>query len=434
MNTKVEEVGDCRRVVNVVLGAEEIQKDYESVVKMFTKNARIPGFRPGKAPRERVEARFRKEIEKELQDMVLPRAYHDMLEKEQLAPVAVVDVQDVAVSAQDGMQFKAVLDVKPTFKSPKYKKISITSQPVEVKDADVDEAIEGILQRMARYVDAESGSVADQDLVQIDYEAKSRDGSALGLTGEGVAELTEGKEYWLPVAGDNELIPGLLDALRGQEIGAAVQFTAVFPPDYRVADLAGKEIAYDVQIKGLRKMQVPALDEEVLKRIGMESEEALRARVRTDLEAARQEQEDMRKREEVNRFLLENTKLSVPESQVANERSTLLRSLLTRMAQQGATREMMEQHRDEVMANVSRQAEERIKLQYILEQIAAEEELSVAGEDVEAAFAKLAERHGMPVERLRAEVEKQEHGKEQFESDVLRDKVIDFLMGQAKIK
>ncbi len=434
MNTKVEEVGDCRRTVNVQLGADEIRDDYESVVKVFTANARIPGFRAGKAPRDRVEARFRKQIEKETQDAVLPRAYHDMLEKEALSPVAVVDLQDVSISADNGLQFTAVLDVKPTFKLPKYRKLSIRTQPVDVTDADVDEAIQGILQRMARYVDTESGTVADQDLVQIDYQAKSADGSSLPVSGEGVDELTQGKDHWLPVAGDNELIPGLLDALRGQEIGATVSFTASFPADFRVSALAGQEISYDVTIKGLRKMEVPELDEEILKRIGMESEDALRDRVRTDLEASRKEQEDMRQREEVNRFLLENTKLSVPESQVANERNTLLRSLLTRMAQQGATREMMEQHRDEVMANVSRQAEERVKVQYILEQIAQEEDITVEPADVEAAMEKLAARHGMSVEKLRAEVEKQDNGKEQFETDVLRDKVIDFLMGQAKIK
>lgn len=434
MNTKVEEVGDCRKKVAVELGADEIRDDYESVVKVFTKNARIPGFRPGKAPRERIEARYRKEIEKETQDAALPRAYHKMLEKEAIEPVALVDIQDVSVGADSGLQFTAVLDVKPEFKLPKYKKLAVKSQPVEVKDSDVDEAIKEILQRMARYVDTESGTVEDQDLVQIDYQAQDADGKNLALEGDGVGDLTEGKEHWLPVAGDNELIPGLLDALRGKEIGATVTFTAKFPKDFRVAALAGQKIPYTVNVRGLRKMEVPALDDEILQRIGMESEDALRKRVRSDLESTKQEQEDMRQREEVNRFLLDNTKLSVPESQVANERNTLLRSVLTRMAQQGATREMMEQHRDELMANVSRQAEERVKVQYILGQIAEEEEISVEPSDVEAAMEKLAERHGMSVEKLRAEVEKQENGMAQFESDVLRDKVIDFLLSQAKIK
>jgi len=434
MQTKVEDVGDCRKAVQVQVDVAEIHDDYETVVKLFMRNARIPGFRPGKAPRERVEARFRKEIDKEVQDRVLPRAYHEMLEKEALAPVAIVDLQDVAVDTRTGLRFKAILDVKPTFKTPKYKKITIESKPVDVAESDVDEAVNGVLQRMARYVDAEQGPVADQDLVQIDYQASGPEGAPLALTGEGASELTEGNDYWLPVAGDNELIPGLLDALRGQDIGASVQFTANFPEGFRVADLAGQKIGYDVKIKGLRKMQVPTLDTEVLQRIGMESEEALRTRVRTDLAAARQEQEEIRQREQVNAFLLENTKISVPESQVAQERSSLLRALLTRMAQQGATREMMEQHRDEVMANVSRQAEERVKLQFILEQISAEESLQVESADIEAAYAKLAERHGMPVERLRAEVEKQENGTAQFQTDVLRDKVMDFLLGQAKIK
>ncbi|MFU8780392.1 MAG: trigger factor [Kiritimatiellia bacterium] len=434
MHTKVEESGDCRRMVQVGLGADEIREDYDKVVSMFMTSARIPGFRPGKAPRERVEARFRKQIEKETQDVVLPRAYREMIEKEQLDPVAVVDVQNVVLHVQNGMQFSVVLDVKPSFKLPKYKKITIASQSVDVADKDVDEAIEGVLQRMARYTDVETGVIADQDLVQVDYQAQSVNGEALVLDGEGVGELLEGKEYWLPVSGDNELIPGLLDALRGQEIGASVNFRATFPADYRIAALAGREIAYGVQVTALRKLQVPALDEEVLKRIGMGSEEDLRTRVRADLEAARKEQEDIRQREQVNAFLLENTKIAVPESQVAQERNTLLRSLLTRMAQQGATREMMEQHRDDVMANVARQADERVKLQYILSQVAEEESLKVESEDIENAFHKLAERYSMPVERLRVEVEKQDNGMVQFETDVLRDKVMDFLIGQAKIK
>lgn len=434
MKTKVENVGDCRKVVNVALGPDEVKEDYENVVKVYTKNARVPGFRPGKAPKERVEARYRKEIEKELQDMILPRAYHEMLKEEDITPVAIVDLKDVQASGKDGVTFTAVLDVKPTFKTPKFKKITIESKPVKVTDKDVDEAVKGLLQRMARYEDAESGTIEEQDLVQIDYKGSHSGGEPLDLEGEGVAEITDGTDHWLPVAGDNELIPGLLDAIKGKELGADIAFTATFPSDFRVSALAGRDIAYNVTIKGLRKMKIPELDEAVLKQIGMESEDALRKRVREDLETANLDQEEMKKREQVNTFLLENTKISVPDSQVTQERTSLLRNLLTRMAQQGATREMMEQHRDEMMANVSRQAEERVKLQYILEQIAAEEELKVEQADIDTAFAKLSEKHGMPVERLRAEIDKQDNGMEQFESDVLRDKVMDFLIGQAKIK
>jgi trigger factor len=433
MITKVEESGDCRRLVQVTLGAEEIRADYDKVVKTFMSSARIPGFRPGKAPRDRVETRFRKQIEKETQDALLPRAYREMIEKEALEPVSVVDVQDVAFSAEGGMSFRVILDVKPTFKSAKYKKITITSQPVDVSEKDVDDAIQAVLQRMARYADAgEGAAVADQDLVQVDYKGTSTRGDT--LDGDGVAELVEGKDYWLPVSGDNELIPGLLDALRGQNVGSSVTFTARFAGDYSVGGLAGQEIKYEVHIKALRKMQVPALDEEILKRIGMESEEALRTRVRADLEVAKKEQEEIRQREQVNAFLLENTTISVPESQVAQERSSLLRSVLTRMAQQGATREMLEQHRDDVMSNVARQAEERIKLQYILGQIAEEEALAVEPADVDRAFEKLSARHNMPVERLRAEISKQDNGMVAFEQDVMRDKVMDFVISQAKIK
>ncbi len=436
MNVKTDQAGACRLLVDVSLGADEIKEDYNQVVAVFSRGASIPGFRPGKAPRAMVETRYRKQIQKELQDVVLPRAYREVLEQEKLQPVALIDVRNLEIGADTGMQFSLVLDVPPTFKLPKYRKIVVQNQATDVTEAEIDEAIQSVLRRMARYGDAESGPIEDQDLVQIDYQGTAADGTdlELGESAENGKELLGGEDFWLPVAGDNELIPGLTEALKGHEVGQTFGFDAMFPEDFRVASLAGKPCCYQITVKGHRKLVVPELNEEILKRMEVESEAALRTRIQTDLEAVKREQAENRKREQVSQYLLENTKLEVPASVVEQERTALLRSLLTRMAQQGATREMLDQHRDDIMASVSRQAEERVKLRYILESIAEEEQIQVSPEDGETAMQAMASQHGMPVEKLRAEIDKQEDGLEHFQQDVRRDKVYAFLLAEAKIK
>lgn len=434
MNVKTDKTGACRMLLQVTLGADEVQDDYQRIAKLFTRNVSLPGFRAGKAPRAMVERRYRKEIEKELQEQVLPRAYREVLEQEQITPAALLDVRDIAFGDDRGMQFSLLLDVHPVVKLPKYRKISVKIEPTDVTEQEIEDALQGVLRRMSRYEDAESGAVEDEDLVQIDYQGTAPDEQPLPEEDDGSSELLLGTDYWLPMTADNELLPGLVAALKEHQLGDEFSFTVSFPEDYRVASLAGRTLPYAVTIKGLRKLVAPALNEETLKQMGVESETALRERIQQDLDAAKKQQSENNKREQISQHLLEHTKLEVPESMVEQERNALLRSMLTRMAQQGASREVLEQHRDDIMASASRQAEERVKLRYILEKIAEEEDVNVDAADVDAAMQAMAAQNGMPVEKLRAEIEKQEDGMEHFQQDVRRDKVYTWLLEQAKIK
>lgn len=433
MNVTIDKMSACRLAVKVSVTAEELRPDYERVVKGFAGNARVPGFRPGKAPLALVETRFRKDIMQETQDRLLPDVYQKMIAKESLRPVAVVGLDQVKMSPESGFSFQVMLDVAPEFKLPKYQKIPVAAIKADVSDAEVDEATTGIRKRMSRYEDLAEGAVQDQDLVKVTYSGTC-DGQPVSALDAAAGEIAAGEDFWIPMVAESEFLPGLNAALQGVQTGAAVNVSIDFPADYRLKGLAGKKAVYNISVKALRRLREPELNDAFLKEIGMESVDALRNRVREDLESEKKSSEEGRQRQEIASFLLEHTKMEVPESQVSEETQSLLQSLLTRMARAGGTREMLEKHRDEIMGSVAQQAAERVKISYIVESIADAEKIVLSDEDVGQEIQRLAPQYGMPEEKLRAEIEKQEDGIRRLRLDLLQNRVFAFLLGLAKVK
>jgi trigger factor len=223
-------------------------------------------------------------------------------------------------------------------------------------------------------------------------------------------------------------------ALENVSIGDSLTVDVAFPDDYDNASVAGKKAVYSVSVKGVRKRTLPTLDEEFLKRFDVESEEALRARIRTDLEEAAVAREEGRLKEEISKFLLDKTDMELPESLVEQETNAVVRDMLTRAAQQGGSREMFEQHRDEILGSASQSARDRVKLSYIIDRIASEEEIAIEDADVDAHLELMAQRYGMTVDRIRPELEKHDEGLRNLRTEVRGNKVMTFLLEHAKIK
>ena len=432
MKVNIEKTDGCRRVLGIDVPAETVKSDYDAIIALFAKEVKISGFRPGRAPVELVEKRYSKAIIQETKDRLIPRFYHEALQQENIEPVAVVDVQDVEFNRSEGLQFKVAVDVAPEFKLPKYKKISLKREATDVADEDVDRTLQEICERFARFEDVEDKPVVSGDLVQIDYDAVS-DGEAVADLADDCRDVGSGKDFWVPT-GESEFVPGMNAALEGAAVGDSLSVDVDFPADYHVAAVAGKKAVYTVAVKGVRTRVLPELDEEFLKRFDVESEDALRARIRQDLEEAAEARETARLKEDVSRFLLDKTGMDLPEAIVERETGLLVRDMLTRVAQQGGSREMLEQHRDEILGSASQSARDRVKLSYIVDRIGEEEEITVADEDVEQRLVLMGQRYGMPAERIRPELEKQDEGLQNLRTEIRGDKVMDFLLEHAKIK
>lgn len=433
MKTAVEQTGPCRKVVKVEVPADVVTAEYKKVVNEFCKHARVAGFRAGKAPAAIVEKQFAKDLLEETRERMVPRAYQEALRQEKLTPVAVVDVSEIQLDKQLPLSFKVTVDVVPEFKIPTYAGIPVTSKPVEVKDEEVEKVITNMRDRQARF-ESVTGRVAGKgDVVEIDYDATC-EGKTMKELAPANAELGEGKDFWVLV-GDNMplFLPGMPAKLEGIEIGGKREIEIVFPADYRVKEVAGKTAVYSVTARGIRERQLPDVNDEFAKSLGTESVDDLKQKIRENLLEANKMTERNRQRDEVIKWLLENTDLKdLPQSQVEEEARHIIQDVVQENVRRGISKDEIESNREDIFNRAAQSSSERVKVNYILNRIADEKEISVAGSDVDARIAEMAVRYKMPPQKMRAELEKRDSLRAIY-GNLRLEKTLDVLMADVKV-
>ncbi|MFC1462682.1 trigger factor [Verrucomicrobiota bacterium] len=427
----VQDAGPCRKVLLVDAPAEAVAEVYEKVVEAYAKAAKIPGFRKGKAPSNVVEKRYRDGIIEDAKERLVPLLYHEALEKEGIKPVAVVDVKDVKLAREDGMSFQVTFDVAPEFKVPKYKRIVLKREKVEVDDKEADDAFTRLVDNFATFGAVEGEPAAEGDLVKIDYKGVS-EGRSVGEFASDCAGLGEGKDF-LAMVGEPEFLPGVAAHLKGMSPGDEKEIEVNFPGDFRVPAVAGKSAVYTVKVNEVRRKALPEIDDEFLKRFEVKSEEELRAKIRSDMGEAAEDREKDRLKGEISSFLLGKVNFDLPESIVEHEKNMAVRSIVSRSAMGGASREQIEAQKDDIVDAATRSSTERVKLSYILGRIADAEDIQVEDSEVDNRIEALAPRYQTTPERLRSEL-KERDGLEGLRSDVRAEKTLGFLLDNAKIK
>jgi len=432
MKVSVKEAGPCRRIMHVTAGADEVRTDYDRALQSVARVARVPGFRPGKAPEKLVERRYAKPISDEARDHLVSRLYREALTSEGITPVAIVNVGAVEFSKNEGISFDVTLDVAPEFKLPKYKKMSLESQPVTVTDDDVDQSFKRVIAQFAQYQETEDGYAAqDGDVAMVSYTGEC-EGKPFSDFGPACAGLGSATDRWIMLA-EPELIPGFRLGLAGAVKDERRDVTAHFPDDYHIRDVAGKDAVFHVEVKTIRRRTLPAVDAEFLKRFNVDSESALRGRIRDEIRQSKERAEKDRLKDEAAKWLLDKTSVDLPESIVEQETGLMVRSIIRRSVGQGVSREQLQEQRDDILHAARASSMDRVKLSYILSRIAEEEHVTVSPAEVDERIAATAPSQGMTPEKFRAELEKN-HRIEALESDIRADKTMDFILEHARTK
>lgn len=431
MKSKLENAGPCRKQLHVSAGDEETAVEYDNVLKLYREQARIPGFRKGKAPAKVVENRFKKEIVEDVQDRLVPRLYRKAIEDEKANPIAVVEVHEVNFDKATGISFKVTLDVAPDFKLPKYTRISLRKNKVAVDSKEVEQAIDRLRQSSARYEDAGERPVKEGDFVKCDFTG-TIDGKPVADVSEEALVVSTGNDFSLLV-GEADIIPGLSKGIIGAVRDEEREVNVEFPADYRLESLRGKSALYKVKVKGIRERVLPELDDEFAKKFDASSAAALREMIEKELQESAERGEKDRLKGEIVQYLLGKVKMEVPQSIVEQEKAVMVRNIVNRIAREGASREQIEAQRDTILDEASKTSEERVKTSYILSRISEEENISVEDGEVESRIAEMAQRYGMPVEKFKAEMEKR-NSLEGLRSEVKAEKTLEFLYENAKIK
>jgi len=277
MKTEFIDVSDTQKNLVVEIPSDIVDSEIDKIARDYSKAARIPGFRPGKVPAKVVRQRFRDQILHDVAHGLIPRAVDEALRERGVEPVDTPDIKDVVVEEGQPLKFTASFETVPPIDPGDYSTITLSSKQPVVEDAAVDSALAQLQERGSRYEPVEERAIEHGDSVQLDLER-----TATGENGEAQTDRHEGVSVDIGAAVNP---PGFDEALTGMNAGDKKTFDVEYPDDYAIKELAGTTVQYDASVKGIRKRVVPALDDEFAKDLGdFPNLDALRARVRADLE------------------------------------------------------------------------------------------------------------------------------------------------------
>lgn len=433
MKVTVEDVNDTRKKVHVSVDAEEIAAEAKALLKQFSQQAKIQGFRPGKAPENLVKSKYGKELKGELNRKVTGKAYEQGVKESGLDVYAVVEMDGGDIDANaPGAELSFTFDVRPTFDLPDYKGVAISVPKTDVSDQEFAQTKDYILNQRAEYNVCEKAAEKG-DYVKVSYEGK--------IGEERIAEIVEDKKIYgtqtntWEQAGD-EHSPGVravVDALVGMSAGDKKDVEQTFADDFEVEALQGKTATYSIEVHEVREKKVPELDEEFLKTFQVETVEQWEERIKDDIRRQKAQHADGQKRSQIIEHLIGLIDIPIPESAIENEREAILRQHVQQAMQQGATEEQLEEHKESLFAQAGEAAQKRVKTQIILGKIAQTEEIKVENEDMQQAIMSQAMQTRTPPDEIVKGLQKNQEQLRELQRAVLFQKTLDFLIEQANV-
>ncbi|HZR23131.1 MAG TPA: trigger factor [Vicinamibacterales bacterium] len=420
MKTELVDVNETRKNMRVEIPTNVVDAEIDRVAKDYSRKARIPGFRPGKAPAKVIKQRFKEQILHDVLHDLVPRAIDDALREKGVEAVDTPDVRDVNIEQGQPLTFTASFDTVPSFDPGDLSSISLQKPRVDIGQDAVDGALQRLRERAARHEPVEGRGVDHGDTVVLDLERKDADGKS------------DKHENVSIEIGAKANPPGFDEHLRGLNVGDTKTFTITYPDDYPIGELAKTVVSYTVAIKGLKRRVLPELDDEFAKDLGLESLDALKSRVRDDLEHEAQHAADRDVRAELMKQLSQRLPFEAPASLVDREIDRRIEDFARRLMEQNIDPRNAGINWNDFRESQRDVAREAVAAALVLDEITRREKLEVSDEEVTAEVERYAERTGRTAAAVRAALEK-EGGISRVTAGLRREKSIDFAMSRATI-
>ncbi len=392
---------ECTREVEIEVPADEITRNYQAVTKRYKKMARIPGFRAGKVPESLIRGRFAEQIRQDVMEAVLPEHFRTAISERQLRPISQPQVTKIDLEEGKPLRFKAAFEVLPEFSIDGYQDVKVEKPSTELTDAEFDAELARIRDsRSTMEPVTEERPLADGDFAQISFT-----GDVQPVEGEAETaphQPISGQDVMVEVGGPNTL-DTFNAALRGASAGQQLKFEASYPPDFGERQLAGKHVAYDLEVKGIKKKIEPELNDEFAKELGQyETLDDFKQQLRDHLARDKQRRVQAETTNRLLDALVARYEFPVPESLVQQQIDARLDRGLRALAAQGMrTEDMRNLDFDRLRAAQRPSATAEVKGSMLLDRIADAENISVPEEDVENELQAISLQMREPVDALR---------------------------------
>src|SRR5216683_1976389 len=413
----------CRRELDLEIPAEEVTKATERVAKELARVARVPGFRPGKAPISLIKRRFADDIKGEVLQSLVPERVEKAVVEEKLSPVSQPQVEKLEFNEGQPLKFRAVFEVLPEFELGKYKGLDIEMPAMEVTEEDVNKALEETRERAAAFAPVEGRAVENGDFVQLKLVGTAEDGSE-PIRADSV----------LCHVGAEETMEPFNENLRGANIGDHKEFEVDYPTDYPDQKLAGKKFHYAADVTGIKTKKLPELNDEFAKDVSDAATlDELKKKVSDGLEHQRTHRQKEVQHEKILAEIVKLHDIPVPESLVERQMDVRLERVVRSLAAQGVDPRAVNVDWVALRRRQQERATDDVKAELIIDRIATAENIDVTEEDLQRELEHMAGHSGESAEAIRARLTKQ-GTLDRMKAKLRSDKTLDWLAQNSRIR
>jgi len=390
MNITVDKQPNCLATLRVEIPPDAVSSERDRILSAYASQARIQGFRPGKAPRHVIEKRFGDAIREELQDRLTRKAYSEAMEKEHLKVLDFGSPENFTESPGGSVTFEATLTLAPDIELPEYKGLTIRAPDPEVTEEEIQGQLEQLRERFAEYLDIEDRGAAEGDLLVIDFTS-TLDGQPLEeALGKPAGYLAGREGFWLKVD-EESFLPGFATQLLDARPGDEKHLKVTLPEDFPVEELRERELDFEVRVKELKEARLPELDDELASKIAPDTTlEELKEIVRERMGAEKRRQIDDFKVNQVVEHFNGLVDVELPEDLLRHETQSQADQLVARGVESGMSEEEIAQRQTEIFATAGMQARTNLKTNFILQEIARAEGIEVNDQELVAHLARIA--------------------------------------------
>lgn len=424
MDVQLEQTGTFGRKLSVTIPAPDVDKAYDDVARQFAKQAKIPGFRPGKIPRGVLEQHYGTQMKSEVRERLVGNSLVSALQDKQLSPVGAPHLHLGDLEPKTAFNYTAEFEVQPDVKLGQYKGLKVAKVAVEVADSEIDAQLETMRKQAAQLVPVlVRDTVETGDVVLIDYE-----GTMGGVPFQG------GKaENALIEIGGEGYLPQFSEGLVGVRVPGERVLQVDFPADYGVAELAGKPATFNVKLKEIKKKELPALDDELARDLGEESLAALREKVKTGIEGQKRRDTEAEQRKQLLEALVAASPFDIPPSMVEQQAERMIESAHARVQQMVGRRIALSDEEISNLRNDSKgNAELQVRSGLLLLEVAKAENLAVDNRDIDAEIEEMSRAFGNEAPRVMSHYRDPDN-RERLRYRLLEEKVVKFLLENAEL-
>jgi trigger factor len=421
LTVEIVEVNSCKRNLAVEVPPEELDQEVEKLAREYAKNAKVPGFRPGKTPLSVIRQRYGGDLLKDATQKIIERCWKDTVAERNLHPLAQPNIENLDNKPGNPLKFTLAFEVLPELEVKDYKGMPVALEQPEVAEEGISKAIDALREQHAQFVPVDGGEARDGQYLSVAVDSQFPDGGK-----------TLHEEDITLIVGHPQTNADFSDNLRGARTGETRSFEVSYPADYHRKSFAGKKVRYTVQIKDIKDKQLPEINDDFAKDLGHENLEALKSKVRDDLVTQAKQNAEKKAREALLDAIVQRQSVDVPECMVQDELEARVQRMANSLAYQGIDINQTSIDWKKIFDEERPRAEQSVRRSILLDAIARQEGIDVSDNEIDSELQKLTEGTNKSAAALKAQLEKEER-LQSYKQHLREDKALDFIYRNANI-